>query len=379
MEKKKKIIIASVIAIIAIFISLVFVFSNSNTKTNTGTKTNVNTYENKIKEAQKYAKKKNYEKAENCYLTAIEIDAKKKTAYLELADVYVSDEKKDQAVAILKEGLEKVSEKDQKYLNEKLDQFIAKSVKFELISNNDMDSTEYGYIQGINSKDEVVWEYKTDNHTTADDGSVGEIGIYKDTYYFNDYGTVTVLSLDDGHVIWTNSDFKGMNEKETAVFDNQGTVYLGSYHGPEFIAIDCNGKTLKLIDYFSDSLYGISKFEVVGNKLYINFEGSDDPTMETSCRIAMNLNDYTYTIGDKQIPGQLTNAQIEQLKKNLGVPDNLTVTLVSENDKPSYWETGECWCIGVYFQHDGEPVAGATIDLETGEAVREILEYSEEY
>lgn len=287
--------------------------------------------------------------------------------------------KKDQAVAILKEGLEKVSEKDQKYLNEKLDQFIAKSVKFELISNNDVDSTEYGYIQGINSKDEVVWEYKTDNHTTADDGSVGEIGIYKDTYYFNDYGTVTVLSLDDGHVKWTNSDFKGMNEKETAVFDNKGTVYLGSYHGPEFIAIDCNGKTLKVIDYFSDSFYGISKFEVVGNKLYINFEGSDDPTMETSWRIAMNLNDYTYTIGDKQIPGQLTNAQIEQLKKNLGVPDNLTVTLVSENDKPSYWGIGECWCIGVYFQHDGEPVAGATIDLETGEAVREILEYSAEY
>lgn len=93
----------------------------------------------------------------------------------------------------------------------------------------------------------------------------------------------------------------------------------------------------------------------------------------------MNLNDYTYTIGDKQIPGQLTNAQIEQLKKNLGVPDNLTVTLVSENDKPSYWGIGECWCIGVYFQHDGEPVAGATIDFETGEAVREILEYSAEY
>ncbi|MDO5812386.1 MAG: hypothetical protein Q4Q31_04740 [Bacillota bacterium] len=372
MEKKKKIIIASVIAVIAIVISLVFVFNNSNTKTNS------NTYETKIKEAQKYAKKKNYEKAESCYLEAIEIDEKKKTAYLELSDVYVSDEKKDQAVSILKEGLEKVSEKDQKYLNEKLDQFIAKSVKFEVISNNDADSTEYGHIQGINSKNEVVWEYKTENHTTADDGSVGEIGIYKDTYYFNDYGTVTVLSLADGKVQWTNSDFGGMNEKETAAFDSQGTVYLGSYHGPEFIAIDRNGQTLKVIDYFSGSFYGISKFEVSGNKLYIDFEGCDDYTMEDSCRIAMNLNDYTYTIGDKQIPGQFTKAQLDQLKKDLGVPDDLDVTLNQDN-KPSYWETGESWCLGVYFQHNGQTVAGAMVDLETAEPAHDILGYSDDY
>ena len=77
-QKSIKMFIPIIIVVVAILISLVFVFNHTNTKE----------YDSKLEEAQKYVEEMNYEKAEIAYLEAIKIDSKQSKAYLKLADIY---------------------------------------------------------------------------------------------------------------------------------------------------------------------------------------------------------------------------------------------------------------------------------------------------
>ena len=96
--------IAIILLVIAIIISLVFVFNKTGTKS----------YDSKLEEAQKYVSKLNYKKAEAAYLKAIDIDSKHPTAYVELADVYVTMNEQDKAEDILEKGYKNVDGKENK-------------------------------------------------------------------------------------------------------------------------------------------------------------------------------------------------------------------------------------------------------------------------
>ena len=96
--------IAIILLVIAIIISLVFVFNKTGTKS----------YDSKLEEAQKYVSKLDYKKAEAAYLKAIDIDPKHPTAYVELADVYVTINEQDKAEDILEKGYKNVDGKENK-------------------------------------------------------------------------------------------------------------------------------------------------------------------------------------------------------------------------------------------------------------------------
>ena len=97
--------IAIILLVIAIIISLVFVFNNRHSAKD---------YNNKLDEAQKYVAKLDYKKAEATYLKAIDINPKQPTAYVELADVYVTVNKQDKAEDILEKGYKNVEGKENK-------------------------------------------------------------------------------------------------------------------------------------------------------------------------------------------------------------------------------------------------------------------------
>lgn len=93
-----------IIIMIAIAVSLVFVFNRTSTKE----------YSNKLEEAQKYVEKMNYKKAEAVYLEAIKIDSRKTDAYLKLADIYLKQNKIDKFINILEKGIKNVEKDDRK-------------------------------------------------------------------------------------------------------------------------------------------------------------------------------------------------------------------------------------------------------------------------
>lgn len=367
MKKDKKnyiFIIMIFLIIIAIVVSLVFVFSNDNIKD----------YENKLESAQKYVEDMDYKRAESLYLEAIKIDPNKKTAYLKLADVYIKDNKTEKAIEILEKGMKKISKKEKKALEEKLEQLVAKTVKLNLIYNND--NTQYGHIQGLNSQNKVVWEYKTQNHPLTEADTITEIGNYNDNYYFNDSGTIIVLKIKDGKVQWKNNDVGGMNAENAAIFDDEGKLYVSGFYGSDLTIIDRNGKTIKRVKSFNSKYYWPYQLELDGEKLYITYDGCEDDSVETPCKGTINLKDYSFSIdSNKTIPSKLSNEQIETVRKELKVPDNLEVTV--EQGNSYYWSAGEVWVINVVFLHNGEYVAEATVNVETLEQVKNIRIYSE--
>ena len=72
--------------------------------------------------------------------------------------------------------------------------------------------------------------------------------------------------------------------------------------------------------------------------------------------------------------GELTEADLNVIKEELMVPVDLQVETVQS--EPYYWDSGEIWLVNVEFYYNGNMVAGATVDAETLEAVRNIFVYS---
>ena len=64
---------------------------------------------------------------------------------------------------------------------------------------------------------------------------------------------------------------------------------------------------------------------------------------------------------------------IKIVKKNLNVPDKEGITY--SMGEIVYWDAGQCYYRDVEFYEEGENVAGAFVDPQTGELVRSIHTY----
>ena len=96
-KSKNKIIIGIIIGalIIAAAITGIIIYMNNEKSSE---------YDSKIKKADKYAQKQDYENAEACYLEAIEFYPSKDTAYIELSDIYIAQRHYYEAETLLDKG-----------------------------------------------------------------------------------------------------------------------------------------------------------------------------------------------------------------------------------------------------------------------------------
>lgn len=105
-------------------------------------------------------------------------------------------------------------------------------------------------IIGMDAQNGQVWKYEArSSHEATELESVQEIGVIGDAYYFNEDGTIVALAMSDGRVLWKNADFGGASIAFDT--DEQGTLYLCGYYGPDLCAIDRNGNTLIHVDSLS--------------------------------------------------------------------------------------------------------------------------------
>lgn len=103
-KKKSKVGILAAIGIILIAVIIAGVFV---TRTNQVKKQEQ--YNRYVAEGDKYLEELDYDKAEESYLSAIKVDPKEEEPYLSLADLYVSQEEYDKAIAILEQAEENTS------------------------------------------------------------------------------------------------------------------------------------------------------------------------------------------------------------------------------------------------------------------------------
>lgn len=140
LEKKSKIgklkyVIAAIVVAIAIGIGIYFALSGTSEKS----------YTDKIAMADKYVEKKDYKKAEEVYLEAIEIDPKQEDSYIKLSEVYSVQNKQEEAVAILNKAEKAVtSNEGKKKITEKKKE-ISSLIKFSWIVEPTIDADDMFY------------------------------------------------------------------------------------------------------------------------------------------------------------------------------------------------------------------------------------------
>lgn len=102
--KKKKLLIGVILGVLIVAGAVVGVVKYLDSKTSAE-------YNAKLSEADNYLEEQEYDKAETAYLEAIDIEPKKEKAYLQVADVYVTQKRYEDAEQILQKGQDKAGGK----------------------------------------------------------------------------------------------------------------------------------------------------------------------------------------------------------------------------------------------------------------------------
>jgi len=126
----------------------------------------------------------------------------------------------------------------------------AESVRFELKHDGD---EEYAVITGCDEDGESLWKVETPRHPTSQLRTVQEIGIENGVYYYIEGGDVVTLNLAGGTEAWRNDEFGG--SPGDWVFDDDGTLYLCGYLGPDLFVVAKDGKTVKRIATLNEDFY----------------------------------------------------------------------------------------------------------------------------
>ena len=69
---------------------------------------------------------------------------------------------------------------------------------------------------------------------------------------------------------------------------------------------------------------------------------------------------------------------IAYIKEQLLIPEDLETEDRIDYQNATYWDPGEQWLVSCAFYHDGQLIASALVDRETGELVRDIMVYTGE-
>ena len=235
--------IAIILLVIAIIISLVFVFNNRHS---------TKAYNNKLDEAQRYVSKLNYKKAEAAYLKVIEINPKQPTAYVELADVYVTVNEQDKAEAILEKGYKNVEGKENKKIIKDKQEEIKDGMN---AVNNGGDYVTY-------KGKSYYWEYKSNSFYTSNQRAIthGHPLQYEDTS--ND-----LVCVDDkGN---KKTIYSGKNNGNIWVFNNRIYVIPSNTYSDNCTSMDLDGSNTKE-EYFN-TIYAVRK-----EGLIVGDVGDDD-------------------------------------------------------------------------------------------------------
>ena len=223
--------IAIIFLIIAIIISLVFVFNNRHS---------AKAYNNKLEEAQKYVSKLDYKKAEAAYLKAIDINPKQPTAYVELADVYVTVNKQDKAEDILEKGYKNVEGKENKKIIKDKQEEIKDGMN---VINNGGDYVTY---RGKS----YYWEYKSTSFNTSNQRAI----TYGPPLQYEDTSNDLVCVDDKGN---KKTIYSGKNNGNIWVFNNRIYAIPSNTYSDNCTSMDLDGSNTKE-EYFN-SIYGVRK------------------------------------------------------------------------------------------------------------------------
>ncbi|HIY01825.1 MAG TPA: protein kinase [Candidatus Blautia faecipullorum] len=170
--------------------------------------------------------------------------------------------------------------------SEEKDGAFASTVKFE--RKTDDPYNEYGVVTGVSSAGSTVWTYTTGIYERTELNRVSEIGVHNGRYYMVEDGTVRVFNVKDGTSVWSNRDFGGC--VSASAFDENDSLYLCGYYGPDLFIVDGNGGTINRVDSFDTQYVWPYELVLEDGLAAITFEGTPSGSPEV---LYINLSSYS--------------------------------------------------------------------------------------
>lgn len=164
------------------------------------------------------------------------------------------------------------------YLPDPTQESVALShAAYQVVYNYMMEDTEeYCTFQGIGPDGSLVWSQETKHFPASETARIFPIGRFEGTYYYNEDGTVVALDVITGDILWQNPEFQGVCDANTVLFDDYGYLYLCGANGPDFMAIDPQGNTVRRIDVLSTDHNGPLRIQQEGQQLVIYLSKGPD-------------------------------------------------------------------------------------------------------
>ena len=148
------VVIAGVVILLAVVLAVILVMRSNDVKKQ-------EEYNQYVSQGDKYLEDMDYEKAEDAYLKAIDLDPKQEEPYLALAELYLKQEEYDKAIEILEKaelntgsnGGASSKVKDKKEETEKIIEDTQNAEKYSWVVQPEIEADEIYYLSGYNFKE----------------------------------------------------------------------------------------------------------------------------------------------------------------------------------------------------------------------------------
>ena len=142
------------------------------------------------------------------------------------------------------------------------------------------EGTEYARITGTDDRGSQVWSLETTHYQLSQLDRVSDVGSWQGRYYYVEDGTVVALNIADGSVLWTNADFGGCPAgKAATLIEENGTVYLCGFFGPDFFGVNAQGKTIQRMDTLDPDYYWAYRLEKTDAAIVVHLSGGPEGDM----------------------------------------------------------------------------------------------------
>lgn len=185
---------------------------------------------------------------------------------------------------------------------------------------------------GISPQGDAVWTYSTGLYPQIELDVINDIGACNGNYYLVENGSIHVLSIADGSTRWINNDFGG--SASCSVFDDNGTLYICGYNGPDLFIVDADGNTIQNIDSFDSEYYRPHRIAYQGSQVAISFEGTPSGIDEV---VYVNLSDYSTSIVKESPEAQgVVTVEVDTEIPRVSMENVSSVTATSYLKEPQY-------------------------------------------
>lgn len=180
--------------------------------------------------------------------------------------------------------------------------------------NEGMQTLERALITGLTDAGDIVWSVVTDGYPAAELPSCNEFGIYQDAYYYMEGENLTKRRLSDGGVVWS-CQCGGSPAPEAILYGYDGTIYYSGYYGPVFVAVDCDGNLIKMLDMPDIPYYWPYKLKFTADgEISVFFEGSDSGS---GVVVDINTETWEYYVPQPGISLEKPSPALEILLRNI--------------------------------------------------------------